>query len=247
MTALTDPLTELGGMPFLDATFADRRLLAAAAAARHVEAERRGAADAISDTGIEAWLAPARIVMLRPSSARMPATALSPARRDRVNAALEQLTLDMPAWEPLLRLPVRYALLHPSQGAISASSRAWPQHVLLADAAFATHDELREQIVHELCHQWLYLIQEVWALDSEHATQFTLPSGTSDRRPSEVLGAAHVAVTLTRLYRTCGTQTEDRIADLGDYGADCLRLLDTHDNVLTSAGWQIARRLKEAL
>ena len=106
----------------------------------------------------------------------------------------------MPAWAPLLSLPVRYARLHPDGGAISASSRDWPQHVLLADDAFASDAELREQLVHELAHQWLYLIEDIWPLDRPGAARLTLPSGTRDRAPAEVLGAAHVAAALTRMY-----------------------------------------------
>ncbi|MFI9597876.1 aKG-HExxH-type peptide beta-hydroxylase [Nonomuraea sp. NPDC052265] len=248
-TTLPDPLTELDGMPFLDDGFAARRLLAGAAAARHVEAERQGRTSSIPGTasGVEQWLAPARIVLLRPSAQPIPAGPLSPGENRLIDDALRQILVAVPAWEVLVRLPVRYALLHAEGGAISASSRAWPQHVLLAPEAFATPLELVEHLLHELSHQWLYLIQELWALDGGHAERLTLPSGTAGRTPSEVLGAAHVAAVLTRLYRTTGGQAETRLTALRDYGLGCLNLLDSRVELLTPAGWQIARRLKEAL
>ena len=48
---------------------------------------------------------------------------------------------------------------------MSSMAKPWPQHVLLADEAFAADAELREQLVHELAHQWLYLIEDIWPLD----------------------------------------------------------------------------------
>ncbi|GAA2770071.1 aKG-HExxH-type peptide beta-hydroxylase [Nonomuraea dietziae] len=249
MSALPHPLTELDGMPFLDDSFAARRLLAGAAAVRHVEAERLGRTGSILDTAasIEEWLAPARIVLLRPSAEPIPASPLSPTENRLINDALQGMLAAVPTWEILLRLPVRYALLHSTTGAISASSRAWPQHVLLAPEAFASPLELGEHLLHELSHQWLYLIQELWALEGEHADKLNLPSGTANRAPSEVLGAAHVAAVLTRFYRATGAQGETRLTALRDYGLGCLDLLDSRVDLLTPAGWQIAHRLKEAL
>jgi hypothetical protein len=101
--------------------------------------------------------------------------------------------------------------------------------------------------VHELCHQWLYLIEEVWALESPGARRVTLPSGTPGRSPADVVGAAHVAIALIRLYRASGGAPPGRTAHLADYGDQCLRLLDRMDHDLTDAGLDIARRLREAL
>ncbi|MEU6748400.1 hypothetical protein ABZ914_19460, partial [Spirillospora sp. NPDC046719] len=56
----TDPLADLGGLPFVDDGFRSRRLLAAAAAARHVLAERQGRTRGLSERTLEGWLAPAR-------------------------------------------------------------------------------------------------------------------------------------------------------------------------------------------
>lgn len=110
-----------------------------------------------------------------------------------------------------------------------------------------TSAELREQVVHELSHQWLYLIEELWALEIHGARHTTLPSGTADRAPAEVLGAAHVAAALIRMYRASTTAPAARLARLADYGSGCLELLGVLDNDLTDAGHSVARRLKEAL
>jgi hypothetical protein len=178
----------------------------------------------------------------------MPAQPLREARKQQIADARAGLAAGMPAWEPLLSLPVRYARLHPPGGAISASSRDWPQHVLLADEAFASDAELREQLVHELAHQWLYLIEDIWPLDMPGAVLLTLPSGTRDRAPAEILGAAHVAAALCRMYAAaCGPGAGARISALTAYGQGCLELAHAVSADLTEAGNMIAQRLKEAL
>jgi hypothetical protein len=183
-------LADLHGMPFLDDEFASRRLLAVIAAARHGAAARQGIAGGVSRQQAEAWLAPARAYLVNAGPTPMPAQPIRAARKRQIADVLAGLAAGMPVWAPLLSLPVRYARLYPDGGAVSASSRDWPQHVLLADDAFGSDTELREQILHELAHQWLYLIEDIWPLDKPDAARLTLPSGTRDRAPAEVLGAA---------------------------------------------------------
>lgn len=231
---LADPITMLGGLPFLDDAFAAKRLLAGVAAVRHVEAERTGNAERISHTEVSVWLDPARALLLRSPSGPMPADTLTGRRQRMIADALAELAELIPGWVPLLGLPVLFSLLSPSNGAISASSRMWPQQVLLADEAFATHTELREQVLHELSHQRLYLIEELWALQMPGARRTTLPSGTADRTPAEVLGAAHVAAVLTRMYRASVTAPAQRLSRLAGYGSGCLELLGVLENDLTS-------------
>lgn len=245
--ATVPTIAGLEGLPFLDDVFAARRLLALIAAVRYAGARNRGMAAGTSSAQAGSWLGPARALMLSTGTTPMPAQPLPPARRQQVTRALEQIAAVMPQWQVLLDLPVRYALLHPSRGAISASSRDWPQHVLLADQAFATSRELAEQLLHELAHQWLYLIQDIWPLQRPGAPALTLPSGTRDRSPAEILGAAHVAATLTRFYRhQPGDWAAARLAALAVYGTGCLELAGTVREHLTSVGNLIARQLKEA-
>jgi hypothetical protein len=240
-------LTDLDGVPFLDDTFRARRLLALTAAVRHCTAGQRRIQTGITDHEVEAWLAPSRAYLLGAGHGPMPALPLPPRYQEQVTGALAGITALMPAWEQLTRLPVRYAALYPANGAISASSTAWPQHILLADDAFATGAELREQLVHELAHQWLYLIQAIWPLDIAGAPRLTLPSGTRGRTPAEVIGAAHVAAALLRLYGTDQTrQVAMRTEGLSGYGTVCLELAGSAAADLTPTGILIAQRLKEA-
>jgi hypothetical protein len=239
---------DLHGLPFLDDGFASRRLLAVIAAARHVAAGRQGLADGVPRQQAEAWLAPARAYLVNAGPAPMPAQPLRAVRKQQIGGVLTGLAAGMPDWAPLLGLPVRFARLYPDGGAISASSRDWPQHVLLADEAFASDAELREQLLHELAHQWLYLIEDIWPLDRPGAARLTLPSGTRDRAPAEVLGAAHVAATLVRMYAAVGGPcATSRIGVLTAYGHGCLELAQAASTDLTEAGTMIAQRLKEAL
>ena len=246
-TAMRVPvLGDLHGMPFLDDEFAGRRLLAIVAAARHGAAARQGLGGGVPRGQAEVWLAPARAYLVNAGPTPMPAQPLRAARKQQVADVLTALAVGMSAWAPLLSLPVRYARLYPDGGAISASSRDWPQHVLLADEAFASDGELREQLLHELAHQWLYLIEDIWPLDRPGAVRLTLPSGTRGRAPAEVLGAAHVAAVLCRMYAmTGGPGARARISALTAYGKGCLDLAQAAD--LTEAGTTIAKRLKEAL
>jgi hypothetical protein len=249
LTATVAPrLTDLGGLPFLDDAFAARRLLAITVAVRYTAACQRGLTAGMPAGQADAWLSPARASALRASGTPMPARPLTAARSRQVTATLAGLATAMPAWRLLLALPARYMRLHPASGAISASSRDWPQHVLLADDAFATRRELAEQVLHELAHQWLYLIEDIWPLQLPGAASLTLPSGTRDRSPAEVLGAAHVAAVLTRYYRRAPTgHAAGRARVLAAYGAGCLDLASTASSDLTGAGTLIAQHLKEAM
>jgi hypothetical protein len=247
MTALAPCLADLGGLPFLDDGFTARRLLTLTAAVRYAGASRRGLADGMSPEQAGDWLSPARAFMLSTASTPMPALPLTTPRRRQLTGTLAALAAGMPSWRVLLALPVRYARLSPANGAISASSRDWPQHVLLAEEAFATGRELAEQALHELAHQWLYLIEDIWPLQLPAAAKLTLPSGTRDRSPAEVLGAAHVAAVLIRFYRRHRSGwAVGRVRALASYGTGCLDLAGTVSGDLTEAGTLIAQRLKEA-
>ncbi|MET7335974.1 HEXXH motif-containing putative peptide modification protein [Nonomuraea sp. NPDC005650] len=249
---LKDPISTLAGMPFLDDKFDFGQLLAAVAAVRQVRANELGL-DGVAPAQAGTWLDPGRALLVQEDPAPLiPGLALSRDRQADITYVLDDLAETVPAWSPLVRLPVRFLLLDTDDGAISASCRDWPQHILLAKVAFARYRELREQVTHELCHQWLYMIQEVWRLAREGAEQLILPSGTADRTPSEVLGAAHVAAALGRLHRIDPADAAPQIAAghiryLIDYGRGCLSLLDGIDDDLTDAGRALVQRLKEAL
>ncbi|GAA3518197.1 hypothetical protein FHR32_006320 [Streptosporangium album] len=241
-TALADPMTELGGMPFLDDSFAPGRLLALVLALRHHEAAQRGLS-ADSAAGPRAWLNPGRAILLNPDRPPVQETELTAAQQEDVVAVLDALPRAVPAWAPLLQLPVRY-LLHPPTGAYSASIRAWPQHIFLAERAFTAPDQIRSQVLHEMCHQWMNLIQEAWPLQTREDRDLTMPSGTTGRSLAEVLGGVHVAMALIRLYRARGGE-RDRIEDLSRYRSGCLQIIEERSADLTDAGRSLAARLKE--
>ena len=242
-TTLAKGLPLLGGLPFLDDAFLPTRLTAAAAAVRHTHAIRLGLE---RPTDLRHWLDPERACQARPHAQEVPSSPVSQDEQDRIFSILEHLTVLVPPWEPLLRLPVRYLRLKDSPQTLSASSFSWPQHVYLGQDSLTSFTELREHIVHELCHQWLYLIEELWDLDTPDAPGFTLPSGTTHRSPREVIGAAHVAAALVRMYRATGE--EAHVGPLTTYGRGCLHILATGAaGHVTCVGSQIVSRLKEAL
>lgn len=245
MTMLADPIQALAGVPFLDDGFQHSRLAAAVCAVRHARAQAAGRARGVTDFSV--WLAPARAAMLSENATRLPATPLVPARLSEIEDAVQLLSKAEPCWEPLLRLPIRFAALHPPTGAISASLRSWPQHVLLGRDAFADGRELAEQVLHEMAHQWLYLAMEVWPIiaGASDGQLFTLPSGTGGKQAWEVLGAAHVAAVLRRWYVQGPYPDPARAAQLADYADGCAALLA--DTELTPAGEMFATRIKEAL
>jgi hypothetical protein len=242
------PLAEIGGLPFLDDGVQTGKILSAAAICRRTEGAGHSGPAAATEYG--RYLDPAIVLAIRAKSspALLPGRTLTPVYDELVRAALHNLGEAVPAWNPLLGLPVRFLELWPPTGAISASCWAWPQHVLVAAQAFADPIELREQICHELCHQWLYLIEEAWPLQHPGAEHRILPSGTADRSPAEVIGAAHVAAALTRLYQAVPVPGgAARLEELRRYLGGCLDLLDTATADLTPAGHQITHRLKEVL
>jgi hypothetical protein len=113
---------------------------------------------------------------------------------------------------------------------------------------FAASRELVEQLLHELAHQWLYLIEDIWPLQRPGVPTLTLPSRTRDRSPAEILGPAHVAATLICFYRRQpGDWAAARIAALTGYGTGCLKLAGTVRKHLTGEGTLIAKHLKETL
>ncbi|GIG60591.1 hypothetical protein Lfu02_49630 [Longispora fulva] len=162
-----------------------------------------------------------------------------------VGHAVAGLGVLFPAWAPLLALPVEYWHLPASSGAVSASAPFWPQRIFLSRQIMADPAEVHEQVLHEWCHQWLYLIEEVWPLQTDTTTAMDLPSGTPRRAPREVIGAAHVAAVLLRLYRRTGEP--DQLPTLLDYGRGCLDLLEDAAADLTTEGAAMTLMLTKEL
>ncbi len=239
---------EFGGFPFMDTAFDSRRLLAAVACGRWARAH--GLDSAPTSEQLAAVLEPANARRIRRLDLQLdlPSEALP---EERILKVRETLTLArelLPAWGALLSIPIEFRRLVHS-AAISASIFAWPQSIFLADRAFASDSTLAEQLVHEMSHQWLYFLEEIWPLQIAGSGQsFTLPSGTAGRSASELLGALHVVANLRTLWRVVPVTDEERgrrLEHLHHYGAACLRLLDAARPALTVEGQALAQRLYE--
>ncbi|MGN5633251.1 aKG-HExxH-type peptide beta-hydroxylase [Streptomyces sp. AC154] len=233
----------INGVPFLDDSFAPGHLVTAVIAVRQNHAARAGLPN-VADPSL--WLTPDRACLVRFDATEVPSIPLTRDEDRKVSDALGRLEQAVPAWTPLLSsLPMRYARIA-SGASLSASSFWWPQHILLGAETLASDLEMREHVLHEHCHQWLYLIEELWDIDRPRAPTFTLPSGTSNRSPREVIGAAHVAAVLIRLYRALNEKHQ--IEPLKQYGQGCIKLLESQAaQYLTPVGTQITRRIKEEL
>ncbi|MDO0917762.1 HEXXH motif-containing putative peptide modification protein [Streptomyces sp. DT2A-34] len=238
---------EFGGFPFLDLSFLPGRLLTAVACVR--ASRRTGSAAPPGPDELNDVLTPLTALAIRRMDMKLdiPGGPLAPERQAAVNEALATIAAAVPAWEPLVRLPIRFLRLRDGGRAIGASCYAWPQHVLLGDDAFASRAELAEQVLHEVSHNWLYLVEEIKALQHRGCDHtLTLPSGTSEREPDEILGAAHVVLNVRRLWQRMDVdedQRSRRLTDLASYLEGCLSLIDEARVCLTDDGQALADRL----
>ncbi|KOG64001.1 hypothetical protein ADK76_10800 [Streptomyces griseoflavus] len=242
--------TQLGGWPFLDDRHAPQRLLTAVACVRLTR--RDGPSPAPPLEALAAVLAPAEALRIRALDLPQPPPTgrLCPTRHRAVHDALRLIAELVPAWSTLLNtLPVTYLPLPAAHAGSSASCFAWPQHILLADRAFTSSAILAEQVLHELCHQWLYLCEELVPVQRPGSLpRFTLPSGTAGRSPAEVLGAAHVTCALARLWPRLAVPApvrDRRLARLDAYQRGCRALLTDTRPYLTTHGHALADRLLE--
>lgn len=241
-------VSEFGGYPFLDEGFARDRLLVAVACARWVRV--RGDVHP-RPADLHAMLNPDQAVRVRQLDLELPLESheFDPDHLRRIDAARDAIRAAIPSWGPLLDVPWRYRRLPEGRGAIGASTFAWPQHVFLAEAAFASEYELVEQIVHELSHGWLYLLEELAPLQHEGCTRLiTLPSGTSERGVNELLGALHVVANLRNLWAAVAAPDElrtRRLAVLDRYWREALELLPQAEPCMTREGSALAERLRE--
>ncbi|MET7573385.1 HEXXH motif-containing putative peptide modification protein [Streptomyces sp. NPDC005492] len=234
-------------MPFLDRGFTVPRLFGGVVAVRQMHGARMNVEGLPAKDDLAAWLSPEVAVLTRPNASPVPARQLSVPRIRRIRRSVRELGDLVPFWRPLMELPMRYHLLEQGDTSLSASTYLWPQQILLGDAAFDNSQALDELLVHEMCHQWLYLIEELWPFDVSNARRVALPSGTPNRAPREVIGAAHVAATTIRMYQALNIHDGPRVDYFTSYGRGCLELLDQLDEDLTPAGRIIAGHLKEAL
>lgn len=246
---------DFGGFPFLSDQFNASRLLAAVAVRR---AKRLSASEEElhinSQPELVELLSPTKALAVRALETKSNVQkiyhhALSPKQVSQVQEAQQHIIAAVPAWKQLISLPLSFRGLSGSP-AISASSFAYPQHIFLAPESFASPTELMEQVLHETSHNWLYLIGEIWALqNARHHTLLTLPSGTADREPGEVLGATHVVRNLIRLYENLPDQelAGHRLQELWEYYRGCEELIDQVRPELTIIGMELEVDLRGRL
>jgi hypothetical protein len=238
--------TEFGGYPFLDEDFEPGRLITAAACSRWRRAHDEES-PAASD--LARVFDPDEAIKIRSLDvqSRLKWHPLRADRQAQVEEAITTIVGCASGWPPLMRLPVVFGWMPPERTSVSASSFAAPQHIWLAAAAFSSAAVLAEQVLHEMSHQWVYLIEELIPLQRpEAAADVTLPSGTPGRTPSELLGALHVSINLGRLWTKLDVDHDlrtERLSRLGDYIAGCLTLVGSHAEQLTDEGRQFADRL----
>lgn len=212
------------GLPFVDESFDSKLLLTLVGRVRKILAD-----DIIGPAINVDWLDPDQALKLRNAVGIKCDLSLLPLSRrqlEKVQSARAAVIEKAHGWRRLIQFPVRYHRLE-SSDVIGCSCYATPQRVFLSEAAFCTERELCEQIIHEHCHNWMYLLEELMPFHRiDYEEVFVLPSGTANRNPTEIIGAAHVAATLGRWYATqVDAESQQRVHQLAAYFDGCMGLL----------------------
>lgn len=243
-------ITILEGLPFINTSFRSSLLL------RIISGLRRNEySELFSENDEETdWLEPERALCLRQGlglESDLDMTPLLETGLERVNWALRQLRSEYPHWVSLFDLPMRYHLLVGRPGVMSCSCYLTPQRVFLSRETLNDNESLIENVLHEFAHNWMYLLEELGAFHHpEKNVLYTLPSGTMNRNPTEVIGAAHVAATIAMWYARpngCNSQKNMRkMESMAAYSLGCTDILASMPtDILTQVGFEISNRLTE--
>lgn len=212
------------GLPFLDESFDSELLLTLVGRVRKILAD-----DIIGPAINVDWLNPDQALKLRKAAdieCDLSLLPLSSLQLEQVQSARAAIIERAYAWRRLIQFPVKYHWLE-SSDVIGCSCYATPQRVFLSEAAFSTKRELCEQIIHEHCHNWMYFLEELMPFHRiDYQEVFVLPSGTANRNPTEIIGAAHVAATLAHWYaKQADAESQQRVHQLSAYFDGCVDLL----------------------
>src|SRR3954468_5205114 len=175
------------GIPFVDDEFDVRVFLTAVACARRHRGGERVDIPLISYLEPRQATAVFDAVLARQTA--QPGRQPSPRQLQLAAAAADYVVRCRPAWSSLLQLPIEIRIIDGPIFGFSSASR--PQHVFINARAWKSIEELREQLLHETAHLWVYMIEELWPLhEANDARTYQLPSGVGGKTASAVLNAA---------------------------------------------------------
>ena len=241
--------------PFIDEDFCPKRLIAAVLVSRN---HRFIKIETTQIQTLKILLSPAiQEVFLANDSSLIYSQPMTESDLKLIKSQISFIREIKSSWYSLFSLPIRFRYIS-TPGVISCSSPSYPQHIFLDREAFKSFEELREQLLHEFCHNWLYLFQEVVPLTFvQKNVRFTLPSGTANRTAEEVLGAAYVAASLIAFYSSSLDSkwfenkqiSIRRIVDLSNYLEICINKLDSLNNsrLLAPVGISLFMRINQIL
>lgn len=232
-------------LPILYSEYPYAELLGAVNAIRRVRAENRGVL--AHPVEMKELMEPERALMVSCAVLEMsppPYERVTLEEQARIEDTLQELSSQFPSWSVPLSLQIVFLKLPDDYGAISGSAQKWPQHILLSREGLEA-GEIAEQLIHEFCHQWQYLIQEILPSNKYSRDRtLKLPSGTPERAPSEVLGAGHVAATLVEYYKVADPP---QVPPLLEYARGCSQLLRENSDRLSETGLTLHSSLERWL
>lgn len=235
-----------GGIPFLDPEFQTVQFLTAVAVVRRNRDKQN---NMISDK-LNEYLSPMRAThvynQILGREGEIAGKALTNSEKNLVKDAINSIIAVMPLWSGLLTLPLEIRRTE-DKLVIGYSNASRPQIIMLGPLSWQSEDELREQLLHEIAHIWLYMVEELWALhQDENPGFFTLPSGISGKTGTGVLNASFVAATLLKFYDELSEGWVDRKLKLGAYLSGCLDELKDYTG-LTSIGDELLLSIRNIL
>lgn len=234
-----------GGLPFLDSGFKGDLLCQTIAGVRQRLAPHFMGVRPEDGTPLQHWLMPEGAQVLREAmgiECDLLPNEMTEEDAAKVHQSRTRVVDLVPSWSDLIWLPMSF---HETDrpGVESCSCYAQPQRTYLSrEVLDGDAVRLDECIVHEACHNWMYMLEELEPFH-DHAAQpmFVLPSGTGNRNPTEVIGACHVVLTLIAFYKQVpGEGSRHRRMNLQRYASGCVEMLNSMgDDVLRPSGMAI--------
>jgi hypothetical protein len=160
----------------------------------------------------------------------------------RIDDSISSIGRLMPNWRKYFQIEYKFYKIRDKR-IIGFSSASKPQHIYLGDQSWVDNEELTEQVLHEIAHVWLYMVEELWAFHENNKVKlYTLPSGTSHKTATGVLNACFVACVLSKFYSNKGNIKRHEV--LINYANSAISILNK-SRELTFIGKEIRRTLQE--